>query len=690
MVFGGAKSTDVASSAEKHFEWLLEQDPLLNVNIAYDICVCLEKWPHLFSKVFAAYDDDRIVDVSLMQRLIDNADGRMKFFDNLKPSGYSQAGLSQRILKKTRTGKDEEDAWRFRYNELEAVPLAAWPEAASTYAVEDADDALAVGLHQMHKHRDLIGDAPSQSRAAFALQLMMCWGVKTDPKQIDKLEVAARELLKQLDALLAQAPPCVEHESVTCTLCAPRESLIRGPVSLVTGKKTPKGKIGTRNTRVAQLRMFETTVKQGLEHVLTDTGFKLFADRAAGVKNAAVSDFFSREELIKYTAIDAENCEESGDSTLQQYAKRIKVKSIYDTHVPDLRKGVDLPIQPRYNTFVETGRTSCTKGDDRKKKKANPKPPPTNGYQMQNPRRALTEFPTGVGIRECFMPRDGMYFADNDFSGLELHTGAQACIKLVGYSELAKALNARRDPHLQFGAKMLGISYEDALKNKHDKKIKQARQLAKPANFGLPGGLGVKGLMRFARGYGLKLSFEEAKKLRDEWFEAFPEWVDYFREIRAHIDPAEGTGRINQLYTERVRGGVTYTAACNSMFQGLGADGAKKALYEVARRCYVREMQSVLYGARPVAFIHDEILAEVFRELAHEQAIEMAKVMVDACNVYLPDVPVRCEPAVCLHWSKDVEAVYDRNGRLQPYDLARDGRWESYRDRHSEVRVDWN
>ena len=54
-------------------------------------------------------------------------------------------------------------------------------------------------------------------------------------------------------------------------------------------------------------------------------------------------------------------------------------------------------------------------------------------------------------------------------------------------------------------AQQLGISYEDALARKHDKDVKHHRQISKVANFGLPGGLGVRGLIGYAHGYGIKL-----------------------------------------------------------------------------------------------------------------------------------------------------------------------------------------
>jgi hypothetical protein len=39
---------------------------------------------------------------------------------------------------------------------------------------------------------------------------------------------------------------------------------------------------------------------------------------------------------------------------------------------------------------------------------------------------------------------------------------------------------------------------------------------------------------------------------------------------------------------------------------------------------------------------------------------------------------VKCEPTLAKRWSKDIESVYDRDGRLQPWDLAKEERWEVY------------
>lgn len=699
--FDGAvplQATDVkppANSAKDAFLWLLKQEVVVGLNTAYDTAVCASQWPDLMPDIFKAYNEHRIVDVGLAQQLIDIAHGKLKPMQ--AKFGYSLVGLERRLLHKDRrNSKEGPDIWRTRYRELDDVPPQEWPREAVVYAIEDAVGARDIFNHQWNSpDRKYLQDLPAQCRAAFALQLLMCWGVMTDEDKISKLESFAKKKYWELSYSLAE-------ESAG---------------KMVRGFDTVKANLRwSKDVQAAKRRMLEVCKAQGLALKLTDTGYKKYMKllEERGGEEAPHENppeqVLSEEDLLKYASVDEEACRRTGDELLMAFSLRSQLHTVINTHVPDLLKGLQTPIQPRYTVLVETGRTACskTRSEDGKKGFS-----PTNGFQFQNPKRqydwippgqtkAELLFPAGIGLRECFVARPRMLFGDNDFSGLELCTGAQACIDIVGFSELGNALNAGKDPHLDFAATLMGISYQDALARKHEKEVKYFRQLSKVGNFGLPGGLGVKGLIGFARGYGVKLDEEGAKKLKKDWFAKYPEWVFYFRWIRDQLEldledidsdnehvKAVVRGHFEQLRVGRWRGRCRFTEAANSFFQGLGADVSKRALWAVAERCYTLVEGSTLYGARPVGFIHDEILAELHEELAHEQAYEMAQVMCDAGNVLLPDVPVRCTPALSKHWCKEAEAIFDKNGRLQPYDLAREGRWESYRDQHAEVRVKW-
>jgi DNA polymerase-1 len=213
------------------------------------------------------------------------------------------------------------------------------------------------------------------------------------------------------------------------------------------------------------------------------------------------------------------------------------------------------------------------------------------------------------------------------------------------------------------------VSYEEAvrLRESGDEKFDNARQTAKVANFGMPGGLGPEKLVLFARkSYGVILTEERARELKAQWLERWPEMRLFFQRVGDLIDEDTGLGVVEQIFSQRLRGGCHYTALANSYFQGLGADAAKRATYLVSRACYA-EPQSVLYGSRIVNQVHDELIVEVDDDaLAHDKAIELGRLMVEGANEFLPNVPARVEPLLARMWSKKAKRVF-KDGRLVPW-----------------------
>jgi DNA polymerase I-like protein with 3'-5' exonuclease and polymerase domains len=294
---------------------------------------------------------------------------------------------------------------------------------------------------------------------------------------------------------------------------------------------------------------------------------------------------------------------------------------------------------------METGRTSSSGG---------------NAGNVQNVRRA-------EGTRECFTPREGWVYIGVDFDKAELHTVSQTCIDIFGRSTMAEALNAGKDPHTMLGARLAGMSYEEAVERLRlkDKIVKEWRQRAKPGNFGFLGGMGALGMQAYAKAqYGVKMTLEECEQLLTGWQETWPvEAVEYLNWIR-ELCAGGGYADIKHFISNRWRTRIPYCVAANSFFQGRAADGAKKALYEVVRRCY-SDPNSALYGCRPVNFVHDEIITEAPLDRASDAAWEKRDVMVEAFNHFTPDVPVRATPVLMDRWSKSAEHLVDSNGNLQ-------------------------
>jgi DNA polymerase I-like protein with 3'-5' exonuclease and polymerase domains len=248
---------------------------------------------------------------------------------------------------------------------------------------------------------------------------------------------------------------------------------------------------------------------------------------------------------------------------------------------------------------------------------------------------------------------------------------AEACIQLVGFSRLAEALNSGRDVHLALAATILGISYEEALvrKDAGDKKVDDARQTSKVANFGFAGGLGAEKFVLFARkAYKVRLSVDQAKQLKRDWLITWPEFVEYFK-IHAALSKAAGAAGITykQLFSNRVRGGMSYSAACNGRFQGLGADATGNAAFLISEACYVLP-ESPLFGARLVRYVHDDFHLETTIARGHDVAHELVRLMIVGAAPYLPHVPATAEPLLSRYWSKEAFALFDAAGRLYPWD----------------------
>ena len=335
--------------------------------------------------------------------------------------------------------------------------------------------------------------------------------------------------------------------------------------------------------------------------------------------------------------------EESGDPLLENLASIGAIEKILSTYVPALEQGARVPLNPRYS-LVDSGRTSAS------------------GPNIQN-------MPRKGGVRECFVPRAGMVYACADYAIAELCSLAQVLLDRYGKSAMAEALQAGRELHLAVAAQIVGLSYEETVERhgQGDPAIKQARQLAKCANFGFPGGLGAATFSDYAKGsFGVDITPERSKKLRETWLNTYPEMKTYFHDLGAMAGES-GSFTATHHRSERRRGGVGFTNGCNTFFQGLAADGAKSAVYAVVKETHT-DPTSPLWDCRAVAFIHDEIIVEAPEHRAAEAAERLSEIMVREMKHWLPDIPVSAEAHLMRRWYKDAEPVRDTNGRLVPWE----------------------
>lgn len=191
-------------------------------------------------------------------------------------------------------------------------------------------------------------------------------------------------------------------------------------------------------------------------------------------------------------------------------------------------------------------------------------------------------------------------------------------------------------------------------------------------NFGRPGGLGDDKFVEYAYAtYGVRMTKAEARKYKELWFETYPEMREYLAFFgKMSLGDREFT--ITQLPSGRVRGGCRYTSGANSLFQGLAADGIKRAGWNVSKECYLSDPYfddvgpTALFGSRIVAMLHDELILEVPEEKAHEATERLSERMISGMHEVVPDIKVGTEAALARRWYKGAEPVFV-DGRLVPW-----------------------
>lgn len=588
----------------------LAHEHTVYANAPFDLAVFGAKWPKLIPVIFDALDDGRIHDVQTREKLLDLARGTFRFEEDedgkIRAKGYDLASLAWRRLK----WKLEKDQYRLRYHDLWDVKLKDWPQGAKDYATNDAIATLKVFEKQEQLVQYLENEA-AQVRAHWALHLMSAWGIRTNQASVDRLEERVHVEIEK-----------VRQDLVDC-------GLVR--------------KDGTRDTKAAVRRMVDV---MGEEAILTTKGQEM--QRAEALRRA--------KEEGKYVSVSMDSTIMSGDKDLINYSKYSRLRNLVTGSIKDLKRGVVVPIQPRFNPLMETGRTSAS------------------GPNIQNLRRA-------PGVRECFVPREGNVIISCDYSQAELHTFAQFCFDQFGQSALGDALNNDKDVHSWFGANVVGIPYEEMLERlaNGDDEMGTFRQIAKHANFAFLGGCSAKRFVGIAQDIGgVTLDIRDAAKLRANWLATWPEAQLFFDHVSECTD-GQGWYFVKQPRAPRLRSHCTWTSACNSHFQGLCADGAKAAAYDVAKEQFCKVLTTEpdedkpvgyrytdLYGTRSIAFIHDEILAEAERSKAHAAAMRLKFVMEREFNKFVPDCPTTADPTLMMYWSKKAKQVWDGH-KLVPW-----------------------
>lgn len=683
--------------AERFVRETFEDPKLLLVfhNAAYDLTVFARSYPALFRVICDALEAERVDDTLIREKLIHlSTHGRLSLM-RLPGGQQSKIEYSLAALEAKYTGVDRAadksgpDSWRLNYKQLDGWLGENYPDEAARYAKEDASGTLQVWWAQEgHCARSGATTQTSRFQVAcdFALRMMTVQGVRTDQTKV-------KEIAATLETELAPAKFPLLIEAGILDPGSPERPHARGAKAHVGGCKgtsknpcacppkmtassPPSIKTGPLKEHVRAL-----CEKLGREPKMTDPS-------DANPEGQISTDGDHIGQLKAHSPI------------LTEYDRRQEIVRLQSTYIPALLGNER--VWPNYSVLVETSRTSSYGG-------SRGRPSLYPALNIQNQPKAIR----GMDIRSCFLPEPNTVFWDVDYSTIELACVGQITKDLFGSSVHLSMYNAGVDLHSYLATTLvlrLGQCEitERFRKKLHDDRINDPvarqrifvaarraeepalakwaghwRDFSKPVGLGFPGGLGAAKMVTFARAtYDVIMTEDEARASKQGWLETYPEMPLYFKWVTEQVDPTnqgvwdEEDERPQDAfwYTTplgMIRRGATYCATANGKaMQSPNAEGAKLATYYVVRECYDESLGSVLFGCRPFAFVHDQIIGSTTTEPEkwHDQCMRVSEVMIESMQVVLPDVKVRTEPLLTKVWSKSAKPTFDVNKKLIPWE----------------------
>lgn len=757
---------------------------LVGANLPYDLAVLAAEDEELLPLIFQLLNSNRGYDVLIAESLNAIFGGHLGLtpeFGPLYKPGTREVTTRYSLELSTwltlgRADAKANDVFRTSYGLLDGLPLERYPEVAKSYMLDDTRNGYEIARAQiigrpakhsfveaarepggpvveecehcklkytalyqidevcskapLRTHKNL-GNMKAQLQAAFALHLGACWSLRTDPERVAKLRAVAeakhdvmverfqkkgwiRDDGSEDQAAVKKAIATAYGAAKPCEKCSGTgriKKMVVEPCRGVKLKGRYQGCLGVNCLTCA-----------GAGQLVKEKGDKtcknIFDEDKNLIEEGCDGTGFDLKECpvprtdTRGVSMDRDAKMESGDEDLADYGGDEFEKTL-STYVPYLETGICGPLFYQPNILLLTGRTSIEKSP-------------------------LHQMPRNGGERSCIRARGAWcgspieyVLGSTDYEAGELCTLAQFTYWLFGYSQMRDAINTSGKPgilHSDLAAEVLGIALEEFLTRlkAKDKQSVDFRQMCKPINFGVPGGMGATKLVLTSRkknagftvceggpatnekglpGYwgvrfcvltgGHRLCGEKKttqwkkiecpptcvaclevvdKMLRPAYFRRYPEIVDYHKWVKKQIDkriPAP-----TAIWSEeeqapviiRERGCTEFSAYANNGFQSLLSDIGKDAVYRTTEECYTGRKRdgspSPLAGCRLPLYLHDEPLSELIRDTAHLSGPRIAENMVESGKRMAPDVVWKAETALMEFWYKAAEPVYMADGKL--------------------------
>ena len=242
--------------------------------------------------------------------------------------------------------------------------------------------------------------------------------------------------------------------------------------------------------------------------------------------------------------------------------------------------------------------------------------------------------PEGREIRRAFVANDDEHtLIVADYSQIELRILAH----LSGDERLREAFDQDLDIHAQAAALIFGVPHDDV--------DADMRRQAKTMNYGIIYGIGA-----FRLSSELRIEFDEAQQLIDNYFQTYAGVRGYFDQIvagasqtgyvttllgrRCYVPEIKARDRNSQEFAKRV--------AINAPMQGTAAEMIKVAMLRIHDHLAKNGMQTKM-----LLQVHDELVFEGPKSESEQAITEIKHLMENACQI---DVPVKVDIHAGANW----------------------------------------
>jgi hypothetical protein len=646
--------------------WSTPQAHFVGHNISYDIGVMMRWHPECIPAIVQALDEGRVWDTQVREKLKHLAEVGGTGF----PMRVSLSSLEKKYLGLDRSAqKQGTDIWRLKYGTLDGVPLDQWPADAVSYALEDAVGTMRVFQAQGGIHGSVSTEF-LQVQASVCLHLMGVWGMRVNQENVrnikEKVQKKMRDLEPHLEGMTGQG----SQQRINSIILEAWAKFQRDEANAIAAARGVciDWQYIDANCQ-GDLALYFKYVQQHLKM----HHFPVFLHSIDPRKAHTVVDALCKDlPAIPLTTKGPKSGEDDIEPILP-YAPLLKARVDYK-HLEKMLSTYVIPyegrdtIHPSFNAVVTTGRTSCS----------NP--------NVQN-------IPRGEGYRKNLHARPGYLLGTVDYSAIEMITFAATILRNNNgeRSKLADAINNGEDIHCLTASGLFDTPYETIVagvaEEKKQKKLEHPgpfpysdwRQGSKALNFGGLGGLGPKAFQAYSKAsYGVNWTLDECRKRIKKWKATWPEIGAYLDNNALLIESSPERLATATNNCCRTKAGCTYTQLCNYPFQSLAADGAKLALWQLAKYQLLgwiwteapQDMQhraasflpaqvaqsqylyrgNALRRSHTANMVHDEIVCEHPVDLA-EQAFELQKtIMVDAMQLVTQGIKVTVEGILGTEW----------------------------------------